>query len=66
MSEIVRTVKIQSSHPESQGDFVEINEEDFDKEKHELYVEKKPAKAAAQETGAEGEPNPAAPKKGKK
>ena len=28
-----------------QGDFVEINEEDFDSEVHELFGESKPAKA---------------------
>lgn len=39
MSHICKTVKIKASHP-SQGDFVEINEEDFDPEKHELYAAK--------------------------
>lgn len=33
------TIKIKSTHPESQGAFVVINEADFDAEKHELYVE---------------------------
>lgn len=33
---ICEVVKIKSSHS-SQGDFVEINKEDFDASKHELY-----------------------------
>lgn len=36
----VETVKIKSSDPKTQGDFVEINATDFDKTKHELFVEK--------------------------
>jgi hypothetical protein len=36
-------VKILSTHPESQGPFVEINASDFDKSKHELFVEAPPA-----------------------
>lgn len=32
------TVKIKPSHP-SQGEFVEINEKDFDAKKHELFEE---------------------------
>lgn len=32
-----KTVKIKSSDPKSQGDFVEINESDFDPKKHEKY-----------------------------
>ena len=38
------TIKIKSTHPESQGPFVVINEADYDPRVHELYVE-----------GAEGE-----------
>ena len=38
MSHVCKTIKIKSSHPESQGEFVEINEADFDAKKHELYV----------------------------
>lgn len=34
-------VRIKSTHKESQGDFVEVNEEDFDKTTMELYVEPK-------------------------
>lgn len=38
----IKTVKIKSSHP-SQGEYIVINEEDFDDSKHELYgVESKP------------------------
>jgi hypothetical protein len=33
------TIKIKSTHPESQGPFVIINESDFDADKHALYVE---------------------------
>lgn len=33
------TIKIKSSDPKTQGDFVEINESDFDPKKHELFVE---------------------------
>lgn len=36
-------LKIKSTHKESQGDFVLIDEENFDSKKHELYVENKPA-----------------------
>lgn len=38
-NEIVKTVKIKSTHPETQGDFVEINETDYDAKKHELFEE---------------------------
>lgn len=35
-------MKIKSTHPESQGDFVEINDEDFNPEIHQEYeVDKK-------------------------
>lgn len=30
-------IKIKSTHPESQGDFVLIDEENFDKNIHQLY-----------------------------
>lgn len=36
MSDIVPIVKIQSSHPESQGAFVEINQSDYDPATHVL------------------------------
>lgn len=39
-------VKIKPSHP-SQGDFVEINESDFDPTKHERFVEPPPVRVAA-------------------
>ncbi len=32
-----KTIKIKSTHPESQGDFVEINETDFDPAVHEKF-----------------------------
>lgn len=35
-------IKVKSTHPESQGPYVLLDEEDFDKEKHELYVEVEP------------------------
>lgn len=34
----METVKIKATH-ESQGEFVIINKEEFDKDKHELYKE---------------------------
>lgn len=43
---IVKTVKIMPSHP-SQGAFVEINESDFDAQKHKLYTAGEPAKEPA-------------------
>lgn len=59
------TVKVKP-WAESQGDFVEINEEDFDAEIHTLYNEAekpaavaKPAKAAKAEKPAAVEPEPA-------
>lgn len=39
------TVKIKPSHP-SQGDFVVVNKEDFDPEKHELLTSEAPASDA--------------------
>lgn len=53
------TVKIKSTDVETQGDYVEINETDFDAEKHELYVEPVPAslaEAAAAEAAAAEKP----------
>ena len=32
-------ILIKASHPESQGEFVRINDSDFDPEKHELWIE---------------------------
>jgi len=46
-------VKIKSTHPETQGAFVEINETDFDAEKHELYVEPAAKAVAGDEPTAE-------------
>jgi hypothetical protein len=43
--ETTKTVKVKS-WGEGQGDFVEINEIDFDKSKHELYDESTEKKAA--------------------
>ena len=37
--DIMAAIKIKSEHKESQGDFVLLNEEDFDPNKHELYDE---------------------------
>jgi hypothetical protein len=34
---MIPTIKIKSTHPPTQGDFVEINESDFDPAKHERY-----------------------------
>jgi hypothetical protein len=34
-----KTVRIVSSHPETQGDFVILNEDEYDPEVHELYGE---------------------------
>lgn len=49
-NEICPTVKIKSSNPATQGDFIEINESDFDPKIHELFAEgdepTKPAKPA--------------------
>lgn len=35
-------LKIKSTHKESQGEFVLIDEENFDHSRHELYVENAP------------------------
>lgn len=62
-----KTIRIKSTHPKSQGDFVEINESDFDKKIHELYEEVsepvKPKKAAKvkKETEADAVPPPPRP-----
>ena len=55
MSEVCNTVKVKSTHPETQGAFVEINEEDFNEAIHELYVEssEEPAPAEKKLTKAE-------------
>lgn len=45
-------IKIKSTHPESQGDFVLIEEEDFDAERHEIY-DPEGAKKAEKATVAE-------------
>lgn len=31
------TIRINSTHPETQGDFVIINKDDFDADKHEMF-----------------------------
>lgn len=35
----METIKIKSTHPESQGEFVVINAADFKEGEHDLYVE---------------------------
>jgi len=57
MSEVCNTVKVKSTHPETQGAFVEINEEDFNEAVHELYVEgsEEPAPVEKKLTKAEAE-----------
>jgi hypothetical protein len=47
------TTKIKSTHPESQGDFVEIEEADFDPKIHELY---EPAKRGRSAKAPDDEP----------
>lgn len=54
MIDRIKTVKIKSSHP-SQGDFVEINEEDFDASKHVKYSDEATA-AEQQEAPRRGRP----------
>lgn len=56
MSETCPTVKIKSTHPESQGPFVEINESDFDAKKHQRYEE--PKKAAPVKPPGASAPTP--------
>ncbi len=57
----IPTLKIKSTHPPSQGDFVVINEVDFDPEKgHVLYEDagaavEHPAKASKKSTKASAE-----------
>ena len=41
----IPTVRIKSSHPEHVQGFIVINESDFDKEKHELWVDEAAARA---------------------
>jgi hypothetical protein len=41
------TIKVKSTDKKSQGDFVLINEEDFDPDKHERLTEKQDAAADA-------------------
>jgi len=42
MSEVCPTVKV--DNPDEKGGFMIINESDFDKEKHTVFGEKKPAR----------------------
>lgn len=46
-------LRVKSTHPESQGAFVEIEDEDFDDEVHELYVEHDPDAPAKSMSKAE-------------
>lgn len=55
----IKTLKIKSSHP-SQGDFVVINEEDFDASKHVKYGE-----SGKQSEAPDTEPEAEAPKRGR-
>lgn len=66
MSDKIETVKIKSSHPKSQGDFVEINKSDFDPKKHTLFDAKDapapaPAPVVAPPAPAAVTPPPPAP-----
>ncbi len=58
MTQVCETIKIKPSH-KSQGDFVEINKEDFDPKLHEKFEEKKGKKLEtpekAQDHVADGE-----------
>lgn len=45
-SEVVQTIKIEPSH-KSQGEFVEINADDFDASKHKKFGEAAPAEIPA-------------------
>lgn len=63
----IKTLKIKSSHP-SQGDFVVINEEDFDSTKHKLHVEGNQTGKAIAESPSETpviEQDTEAPKRGR-
>lgn len=37
MSQELRTVRVKATHPPSQGEWVVMNESDFDPARHELY-----------------------------
>lgn len=52
----VPVVRIRSTHPESQGDFVEINESDYDPEMHTLIEGEKTKRGPGRpkKTEAEG------------
>jgi hypothetical protein len=52
MSDRCKTVRVVSTHPESQGPFVEINEEDFDKAVHKLFKGEVEPEAKADEKPA--------------
>jgi hypothetical protein len=43
----MQTIKIKSTHPETQGPFVVIDAADFDPAKHTAYTEPKPKKDEA-------------------
>lgn len=47
MSDALKTVKIKSTDPKSQGAFVEINESDFNPKVHDLFEPKAPQPVAA-------------------
>lgn len=47
MSDLIKTVKV-APWGKDQGDFVEINETDFDEKTHKLYEEPKPKKEPKQ------------------
>ena len=52
MSETIKTIKIVSSDKKSQGDFIEINESDFNPKEHTKYEDDgKPAKNAGGKKG---------------
>lgn len=40
MSQVLKTIKIKSTDPKTQGEFVEINETDFNEKEHVLYTPK--------------------------
>lgn len=55
-------IKIKSTHPESQGAFVNIEEENFDPSVHELF---EPVAADADADGGDAEPAKPAKRKSK-
>jgi hypothetical protein len=55
MTETCPVVRVVSTHPETQGAFVEINTEDFNKEVHKLYEEKVVKLTPAEKKAAEAE-----------